>query len=350
MGHGWKMSTLETYRSSLLIFHVVCDCKRIGEDQHAPAHPDLLLAFLATLSGAYMSTQLWGPFYSHRLSQCIPTTHPSGSYSASTLSNYLSGVRAWHLLHGLAWSVNANSTAILLCSAAALAPPGSKRRPRSPYTVEFLVKVHQHLNLALPLDAAVWACATSLFYGVTKTGELTTSNLSAFLLSTHITHANVSSKTDRNDAVITVFFIPTTKAAPQGEDIFWAKQNGESDPEFALRNHFEVNDPAPVEHLFAYSHKGTRCPLSCSIFIKRIHDAAKASGQDALQCHGFQIGGTLKYLLCNIPFDVVKSKGHWASDAFTLYLRRHAEIMAPWMQANLELHGAFIRYAMPHVR
>ncbi|THH11637.1 hypothetical protein EW146_g7975 [Bondarzewia mesenterica] len=172
MGHRWKMSTLETYGSGLLVFHVICDRKGISEDQCAPAHPDLLLAFLATLSG---------------------------SYSASTLSNYLSGVRAWHLLHGLSWLVNADSTTILMHSAAVLAPPSSKRKPRSPYTTDFLVNMRQQLNLSLPLDAAVWACTTSLFYGVARTGELTTSNLSSFLPFTHVTRVHVSSKVDRNN-------------------------------------------------------------------------------------------------------------------------------------------------------
>ncbi|KAJ7200097.1 hypothetical protein GGX14DRAFT_372564 [Mycena pura] len=41
------------------------------------------------------------------------------------------------------------------------------------------------------------------------------------------------------------------------------------------------------------------------------------------------------YLLRGLPLDVVK--GRWASDAFAIYLRRHAKIMAPYMQAKPQL-------------
>jgi len=55
-------------------------------------------------------------------------------------------------------------------------------------------------------------------------------------------------------------------------------------------------------------------------------------------------------LLRGVPFDVVKAIGRWASDAFRLYLRKHAQILAPYMQAVPSLHEHFIRYSMPPVR
>ena len=71
---------------------------------------------------------------------------------------------------------------------------------------------------------------------------------------------------------------------------------------------------------------------------------------DPRQGHGICIGSTLEYLLRRVPFDVMKVKGHWASDAFTLYLRKHAQIFAPYMQAAPLLHEAFICYTMPPIR
>ena len=44
-----------------------------------------------------------------------------------------------------------------------------------------------------------------------------------------------------------------------------------------------------------------------------------------------------------ILFDIVKSMGQWSSDAFTLYLRKHAVIMAPYLQGSPILE-AFTRY------
>jgi hypothetical protein len=51
-----------------------------------------------------------------------------------------------------------------------------------------------------------------------------------------------------------------------------------------------------------------------------------------LKGHSLRIRGTLHYLLKGIPFDVVKTMGRWSSESFTLYLRRHALILAPFLQ------------------
>ncbi|KIK98422.1 hypothetical protein PAXRUDRAFT_134233, partial [Paxillus rubicundulus Ve08.2h10] len=63
-----------------------------------------------------------------------------------------------------------------------------------------------------------------------------------------------------------------------------------------------------------------------------------------------RIGSTLEYLLRNVPFDVIKVKGRWASNAFLIYLRRHAQILTPYMQAQPSLHESFLRLTLPPVR
>ncbi|KIJ61935.1 hypothetical protein HYDPIDRAFT_95331, partial [Hydnomerulius pinastri MD-312] len=62
--------------SGLLIYHVYCDMHDTPEHQRCPISPTLLLAFLSSCAGVY---------------------------SGSALSNYASGIKAWHLLHGLPW-------------------------------------------------------------------------------------------------------------------------------------------------------------------------------------------------------------------------------------------------------
>ncbi|OBZ70599.1 hypothetical protein A0H81_09011 [Grifola frondosa] len=155
---------------------------------------------------------------------------------------------------------------------------------------------------------------------------------------------------DRNGLTQTVFRLPRTKAAPEGEDVFWARQDGLADPLAAITNHFTVNDPALTDPLFGYKYKGSFRPLMKHAFTASLGKAAQKAGLQTLQGHGLRIGGTLEYLLRGVPFDVVKSKDRWASDTFTLYLRQHAEILAPYMQATPEVHESFIRYAMPPVR
>jgi hypothetical protein len=90
--------------------------------------------------------------------------------------------------------------------------------------------------------------------------------------------------------------------------------------------------------------------MTRSILLSRIGKLADECGLDRLPGHGLRVGSTLEYLLRGVPFDVVKAKGRWQSKAFKGYLRKHAQIMAPYMQAEPDTYQNFIKYAMPPVR
>lgn len=206
------------------------------------------------------------------------------------------------------------------------------------------------LDCAPQLDVAVFACLCLAFYAVARIGELTLRSLTAFNANLHAKPSDVRSTVDRNGLSQTVLFVPRTKSAPDGEDLFWATQEGTSDPNAAWLAHLAINAPPRDGPLLAYRFKGSHRALTRSAFLARVNIALKAAGLANLQGHGLRIGGTLEYLLRSVPFDVVKSKGRWSSEAFLIYLRRHAQIMAPYMQAVPHVHDNFIRYAMPPVR
>jgi hypothetical protein len=69
-----------------------------------------------------------------------------------------------------------------------------------------------------------------------------------------------------------------------------------------------------------------------------------------LKGHSLRIAGTLHYLLKGVPFGVVKTIGHWSSESFTIYLRHHALILAPFLQQQLRLLDDFRCYILPPVR
>ncbi|KAJ8081771.1 hypothetical protein PM082_007617 [Marasmius tenuissimus] len=77
-----------------------------------------------------------------------------------------------------------------------LAPPPSSRKPRQPYTIDTLKTIGSSLDLSEPLDAAVWACLLSLFWGCTRTGAV--KSLSSFDPEIHVKRCDVSKVTDRN--------------------------------------------------------------------------------------------------------------------------------------------------------
>jgi hypothetical protein len=134
-----------------------------------------------------------------------------------------------------------------------------------------------------------------------------------------------------------VLHLPRTKSAGnEGEDVYWASQNGDTDPTAALEHHLQVNQPSETSHLFAYKAKHTRRPLTKAKFLGRVQEAACLAGLDPLQGHGIKIGSTLEYLLRGVPFDVMKAKGRWAGDSFQLYLRKHAIVIAPTSRPHLQ--------------
>jgi hypothetical protein len=61
-------------------------------------------------------------------------------------------------------------------------------------------------------------------------------------------------------------------------------------------------------------------------FVDRLDVVAKQLGDEKWRYHGICIGAILEYLLQGVPFDVVKTIGRWSSEAFTLYLHRHAVV------------------------
>ena len=323
MLHAWEEDTRVSYGAGLLMWHCFCDAKSIPELGRAPATQALLSAFVAYLASAY---------------------------SGRTITGYLSRVRAWHILHSLPWDLEDKEMGTMLRAAEKLTPSTSRKKKRRPYTPAFISAIRSQLDLDKPMDAAVFACLTTCFYASARLGEFTVRTLNSFTPTSHVTTQHLSYDQDRNGFKVTVLHLPRTKTAGnEGEDVYWASQDGDTDPTAALVQHLRVNQPSEASHLFAYKATNTRRPLTKSKFLERVEIAALAAGLEPLQGHGIRIGSTLEYLLRGVPFDVMKAKGRWAGDSFQLYLRKHAVIIAPYIQAA-PVHEEFIRYTMPPVR
>jgi len=325
LDEAFAPNTKSTYGTGLLMYHIFCDHKNIEEEHRAPVNQTVLASFISTLAG---------------------------TYGGNTIRNYVYGVRAWHIIHGAQWKVDDNEVEALLKAGSKMTPTESRRKEKEPWTVKYLTEICIALKPDDPKDAAILACLTTAFWGTARLGEVTVPKLKGFKTSIHVKVSNVEHGVrDRNDLEQTVIFIPWTKAAKEkGEKIFWAKQEGIIDPQAALANHLKVNEPSQDNHLFAFKHKEEMRPMTRSIFLTRINKIVTEKGIQKLSGHGIRVGSTLEYLLRGVPFDVVKAKGRWQSEAFKLYLRKHAQIMAPYMQADPKAYETFVRYAMPPVR
>ncbi|EIN05429.1 hypothetical protein PUNSTDRAFT_23650, partial [Punctularia strigosozonata HHB-11173 SS5] len=287
MAQALAPSTAETYGAGLVAFHAFCDERQLAEDQRAPASATLMLAFLAALAGIY---------------------------AGSTIVNYFYGVRAWHLIHGVAWDMDDAAMQSMLRASVRLTPAASKRKKREPYTIDIICAIREQLDLQQGYDAAVYACLTVAFYACARVGELTVPNRKDYKPTAHPRRSDLGSAEDRNMLRQQTLNLPRTKCSHNGEQIHWAQQDGPTDPVAALAHHLQVNDVGEGEHVFAYrSRNGQVWPLTRKAFLGRIRSACEAAGRAPLQGHGIRIGGTLEYLLRGVPFEVVKTKGRWGS-------------------------------------
>ena len=244
MVRAWEEETRTSYGAGLLMWHCFCDGKGVEERERAPAQQSLISAFVA---------------------------HMATAYSGKTIAGYLSGVRAWHLLHSVPWTPEKKELDVMLRAAEKLTPITSRRKKRLPYTPAFISAVRQHLNLELPLDAAVYACLTTCFYASARLGEFTVRTQTSFNQNKHVTTQNLAYEQDRNGLKVTTLHLPSTKvASSEGEDVYWATQDGDTDPTAALQNHLLINQPPGIGHLFAYRIKNARCPLTKTSFSRRL--------------------------------------------------------------------------------
>ena len=321
--HAWTASTRTAYGTGLLVYHTFCSVHEIPEEDRAPAKATLIARFISALAG---------------------------QYAGQTIQGYVYGLRAWHVLNSLPWSPNEAQVAAMLKGATKLAPPTSKQDLRQPVTPQIITDIRAHVSDS-PLDTAFYACLTTIFYAAARVGEFTVHQCDAFDPAENITPANVRVDVDRNNLRTTVFTLPRTKSSASGEEVQWAKQDGPTEPQSALDAHMALNEPPLTGPLFAYKDGSKHKPLMKTTFLKLLKVKARAAGYNSVQGHGIRIGTTLEYLLRGIPFEVMKTKGRWASDAFQLYLLRHNQILAHYIQAmSTDIAIEFTRLTMPRAR
>ena len=263
----------------------------------------------------------------------------AGTLSLSAVKNLHAAVKAWHLLNRLPWNIDAVQLGKVFDATRNLAPPAKDKRP--PYSVDSLTKLLAKLDPNDSLDVAVYACACVLFWALARTGELTVSALRGFDKTSMVTPTQLSKQRDRQGNTVTVITLPKSKSSKGlPEDIICADQNGPTSAPAALKRQKRVNRPAKDEHLFTHQGPdGFRRPLSRGVFLARMRQAAIEAGEPILSGHSFRIGGTVEYLLRGVSLETVRTLGRWSSDSFLLYLCKHAQVLAPYIQVQPRLSG-----------
>ncbi|KIY44813.1 DNA breaking-rejoining enzyme, partial [Fistulina hepatica ATCC 64428] len=321
---AYAEATRSTYGAGLLRFHQFCDRCSVPESRRMPADIHLLVGFIGC----------W-----------------SDKHSGSTLSNWLAGLRAWHEINNQPW-VGEQPLLRLGRRSAKRAGKKHSRPPREPVTILHMKLLHDVLANSSPRDAAIWACACSLFWGCRRSGELTVTSTKGInpLHDVTISSASVSfTRTESNIDVI-YFQIPWTKTTKEkGARMRLTARDDVLCPRRALQHHLlHANlDLPPHAPLFAFKDTSDArgfTPLTKTAFLDRCNDIWTAAGYIALNGHSFRIGGAVELLLMGVDPRTVALTGGWSSLAFLLYWQRLDEIIP------FHTHAAYKSRDFRHVR
>ncbi|CAD6937896.1 unnamed protein product [Tilletia caries] len=142
---AWAPSTYSTYGTGLLRWLLWCDRHQLPASAHFPALVGDVVDFVESVAGFF---------------------------AGGTIRNWISGLRAWHTIHGASLNTTDPQLTTALRGADRLAPESSKKPPRAPFRIHHLWAIRQHLDMASSFDVSVWACLLTAFWGLARLGEL----------------------------------------------------------------------------------------------------------------------------------------------------------------------------------
>ena len=87
---------------------------------------------------------------------------------------------AYSRIYNIPWNIDNLHIQTMLKGARKATPEALKLSKCLPLLIEDIITIRSHLNLALPLDAAMFACLTMMFFTAACLGEFTLKNLSCF--------------------------------------------------------------------------------------------------------------------------------------------------------------------------
>ncbi|KAL6303241.1 hypothetical protein BKA93DRAFT_826750 [Sparassis latifolia] len=166
----------------------------------------------------------------------------------NSVRNYLSAVRAWHIIHDVPWKGHHHLTYILN-GVERMQPDG--RPPQPSVTRDMLELLHIGLDNHIPENACILAAADTAFWTQSRLGELFAKNRSTFDLRRVPARSHLSPPSTLNGS--RTLFYPYTKTKKYASDkssVTW--QLGKSNPIESLRIHLARNHAANDSPLFSF--------------------------------------------------------------------------------------------------
>ncbi|KAJ7613011.1 DNA breaking-rejoining enzyme [Roridomyces roridus] len=303
--------TRGSYVAGLLRFNHFCDLHSIPESARMPASEALLSMFVSS--------------------------YGAGLVAAGTVSTWLSGLQLWHTVNLAPWH-GGTLLSRTRKGVSKLAPESSRRPPRDPVMFDHMRTLRAGLDLTNSRDSAIWAAACVAWRGCARLGEVLIEAPSS-VSSKNVTRGCPKRRgcASNNHRFIGVHLPWTKTKGAQGDWLTVTGTSDAADAVSALEHHLVVNSAVPDSApLFAYITSSGWAHLSKADFISRCNIIWAAAGMEALNGHGFRIGGAMHLLLHGVDPWVVMKQGRWSSWAFLLYWRNVEEILPLFIGDSLD--------------
>jgi integrase len=242
--------------------------------------------------------------------------------AASTIRNYLYGVKFWHIINGLSGE-QFDGYVVKRMHKGLEKKLKHKKKQALPITPEVLLDIKKVLDLELPWDCTKWALYLTAFFLVCRKSNLVPLSVRQFDSSKQLTRAHFQQTGEDLSVVLTwtktIQFNERKLVVP-----ILTIKGSQLCPVEAFRRMCQlvkVPDNGPA---FARIDKvGKVVPITYNVFLKELRKDISRTGRDpkGFSTHSFRRGAASFAYEAGVDAETVRIMGDWRSDCFREYLQ-----------------------------
>lgn len=291
MSRAFAVTTKGTYRCHMQSYMAFC---KVMATPPVPASPEFIIQYAVLLAR---------------------------TLKFSSIKQYLNIIRLLHVSSGLPNPLQGdfNIHYVLRGIQRSIAEPPARKFPITPH---LLVHILSKLDTSACHDAAVWAAALVMFFGLLRRSNVLVSAMGSFNASLHLCRSDLSFS--RQGAFLSIRWSKTNQFAQRNRTLpLPFMPHHVLCPVKALYNYISMAPclPGPCP-LFMIPSKSGYVPLSPSSFVQCIRSCltGAVSSTTDYAGHSFRRGGASWAFQSGLSVDTIRQLGDWRSNAYMDYI------------------------------
>ncbi|KAI7941562.1 hypothetical protein MJO29_013636 [Puccinia striiformis f. sp. tritici] len=268
-----------------------------------------------------------------------PTEH---DVSSSTLTKYIFGLQAWHLLHLKKYPDSSKQAVGILPRSSAHADAKLLAKPKKgAIHLSHLVLLAQTLANGNPFQKALFDLALVTFWGMARISELTYNTPRGPLRKTSSVLVSDLMFERVTNAVVATLAVRRAKTCIPGGIQFLALRSFPNMlcPVRALQRRLNKAKDQEASLFGYYDTDGTRIHLTKMVVCHALSAIWTANGCTGISGHSFRVGGASFKNAIKTPIKDIRLLGRWTSDCYLLYLRQYSgkeleDALSLWDELN----------------